>query len=318
MNNSSLLDSTNVTDFQLRYEFASCLHFGKNLINGLFSIKCFQLIVNYVQSKPPGQKSSIDTLTVILVRNLQLLAIFAILFNCTRDCTLDSGELLAQILMWPVFNLPDSLITLLFVNSVFHQLLILRPHLIEKDFSSWFKVLGVIIITYMVSIDVYYLYVNQIQPPSYYALRRLPIKAEGLLFRRTILSICLISTTLLRINIALRNLVDRQPDSKVISEKCLMFLLLMISATSFILWIIGQQYRHAIFRVNEIIIFNIWPILIIFSNQKMRSFVIRKYQNEIDWMLVAFNKSMLSQACQRVCSLHNTFQSQSNVHPLLV
>ena len=318
MDNVSSLEEhpINGSGFQLRLDAGSPLHFGKTLILGLVSIKSFQLIVNYIQSKPPGQKSAVDTLNLILIRNMQLMVVFATFYRWTMDCTLNSGQVLATILTWPTFNVHDSMVLILLASSVFHQLLILYPHLIEKDFNVWFKVLGVVLVSYAVATDII-MFWHGIYPPNYYEMRRLPEKFEGLIFRRTTLAICLVVTTLLRLNIGLRNIGigDRQSDSKVIGEKCLLFVIATISGTSFGLLTFGQLYRPIIIQISGAIVLNGWPLVMISSNEKVRSFVKRKYQTEIDWVLET--KANLCDSFQRIRARYN-IRPSPNVHPLIV
>ena len=114
---------------------------------------------------------------------------------------------------------------------------------------------------------------------------RLPHKFDGVIFRKTILAVCLGLTVILRLSFVLSNMVHKQTDSKVIGDKSLLVLVVMMSATGLGLGIIDEQYRHVVLQISGMVILNGWPLVVILSNQNVKSFVTRRYQTEIDWIL---------------------------------
>ena len=314
---------SNSTGLQVILNFGSSLHFLKNLLYGFVSLKSIQLIVDYIQSKPPGQKTSMDTLTIILLKNLQLIGALVIVYGVLRDCTLDSGELLASILMWPMFNTPDTFIILMFAIAGLNQLLILKPHLIEKDFNNWFKVLAVVIITYAILIDAI-MYVNGIYPPIYYGMRHQPKTLDTLIIRDTTVGICFVLTFLIRLKIFLQKVVDSQPDSKVIGDQNILAMLFLITIINLAFGLYGPEQRlllclannnyniqpqfKVILEVDGVLLLCCWPITIIISNHNLTAFAKRKYRNEI-YQAVTFS--------DRIRGCVGVFTSSNPVHPII-
>ena len=310
-NSSSFLKGleSNATGLQVRLDFASSLHLVKSLLYGIVSIKSIQLIVDYIQSKPPGQKTSMDTFTTILLRNLQLLAIVVALYFIIQDCTLDSGELIASILMWPMFNTPDSFIIVMFAITGFNQLLIFKPHLIEMDFKHWFRCLGVVIFTYAILIDTI-MHVNGLRPPVYYGMRHLPNRLESIIVRDIVCGICFVFAVLIRLKMLVGKVADRLTDSKVISDLNIMAMFTFITAVNFAFGLYELEKRGVILEVDGVLLVCCWPIAIILSNDKVSAFVKRRYQNEIE-MVVGFSDSVWRYIVY-------FFTSNNSVHPLIV
>ena len=288
MTNLSLHEPNSTTNsgIEVDIDLESSLHFAKDVVLGVLSFKFIQLILDYIKSKPPGQKSPVDTVTTILLLNLHVVNVMWTLHLVIIDCTSDSGETLAMVVSWPLFDSADSLMILLFFATAFHQLLIFYPNLIEKDFTFCFKVLGAFLFTYFIANDIFLL-LNQTYPPAYYAMRGLPFRAESIAIRNIVFGVSASGSFLLRLNFCIRrNTQDRhQSDSKIVSDKSFLVVAIMISATVLYVWLTNGQNRDTVTRIMAIMLLLVWPVAILLCNEQIKEFSARRHPNVVGHLL---------------------------------
>ena len=272
--------TTGSSDLLPRFEigFESLFHFTKDFLIGLVSFQCIQLLLDYIESKPPGQKSFVDTLTKTFLINLNSINILWTLQILVMDLTLDSGKVLAMIFMWPFFNEVDCMMIVSFLCTVFFQVLASYPNLIEKDFTTWLKVFGACLLTYFVAMDTV-MHLHGIYPPPYYLMRRLPFQPQSAIVRGITFGIFGSGSIILRLKFCIQrnNGETNQSDSKIVSDKSFLFIIMLLVCTVFYMWLTNGQAKELILRTGASITLLAWPIAMILGNTQVREFSARKH-----------------------------------------
>ena len=245
------------------------------------SIKSYQVIIDYIHAKPI--ETSVDTLNVALFRNIQLQSLVNLTLTILLHCAQETGEGLAIIVAWIGHNLSDCLILLLVASTILHQVLIMYPHLIAKDLTLAFQLVGSLAVILIIALDIV-LFKMEHLPTLYYELRKVPdyqLKPFNLviLLRFVLLCLALPTMFILRLRIYIFHRGRDQTDSKVVSDKSLILILLLIFCTGLGARL-GLVNRLAGREVAAYAILNVWPICIMMFSQKLRRYVIRRYDIE--------------------------------------
>ena len=253
------------------------------ILAAYLSVLCHQTIIDYFKSKPIGNQTSVDTLNVALFRNLQLQSLMNIVVTVLMHCTEGTGVTIAAIVAWPADNLSDLFILILAAISILHQVIILFPHMIEKDLNLAFKLLGVVLVSFCVIPDIFSYKIGHM-PTLYYELRKVPnYKFDSFNLNRFLkivlmfFAIPIISILRLRIYYLYRG--QGESDSKVISDKSLVVLLVIMFCTAVAVQA-GIAERTFSRDVVAYSILNVWPIFMMVFCQPLRKFVLRKYTME--------------------------------------
>ena len=282
MSNHSILNETLANQpLVFKWEARSGLIVTGCLLMVCLSIKTYQVIIDYIDLKPVG--TSVDTLNIALFRNLQLQAALNMPLTILLYCTEGTGEGLAMTVAWALTNLSDLFILMLVAVTILHQVLILYPHLIEKDFTQIFQLVGCISVTLFIILDICLWKMGHL-PVLYYELRKVPgyeLDQSNLtvILRFVLMSLSLPTMFILRLKVYLAHRGRNQQDSKVISDKSLIIILLIMVC-------IGVAVRVKL--VDRLIgkeiaaysILNVWPICLMIFSSKLREFVLRKYELE--------------------------------------
>ena len=281
MNISNFSLDSNETELQdgsmvIKKEAMSILLVLVDHFLAFMSLASLQTIVDYIKTKPLGQQTSVDSLNIAFLRLLQVINIIFLIFIVILDCTKDSGDILAKIMMWPFFNSMDFFFVFLNYITIIHQIIIVFPHLIEYDFTKLFKVLVILTIACVVAIDVF-CHLKGMFPPTYYTIRQLPVentRSPIIIIREVTIFSSVFVQFLVRAWFCCLNIQDGEAGSKVIGDKSMIAVILLIASSVVAVRVYGWHGKPM--RVAATIVLNIWPHFIAMTNKQLKTFTLRR------------------------------------------
>ena len=91
------------------------------------------IILSYLKSKSPGQQSVMDTVHIFFFKTTICARLLAMVQDTAEAFTIDTGELIAQVLGWPIYIVVLTYITSLLVNSLVQAVLVFWSQAMEAS-----------------------------------------------------------------------------------------------------------------------------------------------------------------------------------------
>ena len=128
-------------------------------------------ILSYIKTKPPGMQSLMDIPNTFQFWYMRIYGVMWLIFTTLNLLTLDSGDIMAKIIMWPLNNFHTIVFLTTILTPVTQVVLIKRPGIelpITDDMA--FGILNAIILVFMMVANVICHYIGW-YPSTYYILR---------------------------------------------------------------------------------------------------------------------------------------------------
>ena len=236
-------------------------------------------VLGYLRNKTGATQSLIDIPIKLLFSHLCLETIWILIFNIIRDVTIDTGDTLAKVVMWPTYDFGLVTITILALSPLLHSALVLNPSL-ELPFSDaaafWILYLAVWIPNLLINL---FFHLGRYYPVSYYLLREMPMNTfdlPGLVKLLRMLGGCLASgvfryivTKKIRVNTQ-----ENEESNQLITGKVIAWVTAVLVLTAFLSPTIDfKKFENRAFVIQPIQIICVSiPAMVIYSNKKVRSY----------------------------------------------
>lgn len=141
------------------------------LVEAILGWKFFSLIIYYLDQKPYGEQTLMDIAHRTMINTIRIMYLIAIIFITVDGICLDTGDVVAKLLMWPPYDY-NTMATLYIGMDPLVQLILANNPQLQVPFSDetakW--ILNLILWTPMIIMNIVCTEMG-FYPPSYYTLR---------------------------------------------------------------------------------------------------------------------------------------------------
>lgn len=234
------------------------------LILVLMAWKLYGLILDYLDRKPLGEQSQMDTFHRLMFNHIRLMGVAGFINITVRRIFVDTGNIIAKIWMWPLFDITTVTALTIGLNPLIQ--LVLAQNLQIPLSDKW--IYRGTILLFWLPFGIMNIICSSagLDPPSYNRLRGQEIQHPSFnIFRLTIFSLCLALFLLSKLIIYCKSRSSRASSRHLLNVK-----VVTTAFFAFMFTLVSIQLGIAPYMAEiNVMVGNLVPLAIIATNEKL-------------------------------------------------